>query len=481
MTPVTLPLIVRGEVIESSLREHGRFQAPDASQYLDQLVLREPRGLSDLYALSLPEVVDYLVALGDELDTNRNPHLTWALEHSDGGGIYSPQMLRAIYDQMPTVLQRDAIEQYIEQNIGAAYLDGWVTTHLRDRTMEVRAFGARAVHVIAGNSPLIALQTALSNAVSRSDAIVKLPANDPFPMIAIARTMIDMAPDHPLTRHLSVVYWKGGDETVERRLYTPRNLEKVVAWGGMASMRSIRGYLVPGLDLVALDPKLSASIIGREAFTSEKAMEDAARRAAADIGYVNQGGCACARVLYAESGTDPAGIANANRFGALLFDAIQALPPTLSSPHPAFDPVLREELDGLRFSSDFKIVGGRSSEGAVIVSQREEVVDFSDRLDCRVANIVPIDSVEDALSYLTIDTQTIGIYPDALKQRLRDECAMRGGQRIVSLGYATAAEMTGPWDAIQPLARMVRWLRDDTINTDVFAEADESRDVAQPA
>jgi len=26
--------------------------------------------------------------------------------------------------------------------------------------------------------------------------------------------MIDMAPDHPLTRHVSVAYWKGGDAQV---------------------------------------------------------------------------------------------------------------------------------------------------------------------------------------------------------------------------------------------------------------------------
>ena len=98
--------------------------------------------------------------------------------------------------------------------------------------MAVRAFGARAVHVIAGNSPLISVQTVMSNAIARSDAIVKIPANDPYAIIAIARTMIEMAPDHPVTGHLSAAYWKGGDDEVERRLYDSRNIEKIVAWGG---------------------------------------------------------------------------------------------------------------------------------------------------------------------------------------------------------------------------------------------------------
>jgi Acyl-CoA reductase (LuxC) len=272
-------------------------------------------------------------------------------------------------------------------------------------------------------------------------------------------------PGAPITRHVSIAYWKGGERTIEKQLYNSRNIEKIVAWGGFASMRSIREHLEPGIDLIALDPKLSASIIGRTAFDSETTMAEVAARAAFDIGHFNQAGCVNARVLYIESGTDPEGVALANRFGEMVYREIQGLPADASSPHPSFDPVLREELDGIRHSSDFRMFGGRGNEGAVIVSQTEEIVDFSERLDCRVANIVPVDRAEDALQYLTVDTQTIGIYPEELKRRLRDECALRGGQRLISLGFATPAgmSMTGPHDALQLLGRMVRWLRDDTL------------------
>ena len=333
---------------------------------------------------------------------------------------------------------------------------------LLDRTIDVRAFGARSVHVIAGNGSVIALLTFMMNGVSRSDAIIKVPSNDPCFAPAVARTMIEMAPDHPLTRHVSVAYWKGGNPEVEKPLYQARNLEKIIAWGGFASMGSIREYLAPGLDLVALDPKLSASIIGREAFATEESLIEAAAFAAADVGYFNQGGCVSARTLYVETGMDNAGIAQANRFGELLFDAIQALPINLSSHHPAFDPVLRDEIDGLRYSEGFRIFGGRASEGAVIVSQEEEPVDFADRLNCRVANVVPVPTIAAALRHLTTHTQTIGVYPSSLKAQIRDECSLRGGQRITRLGYATAGNFTGPHDAIEPLRRMVRWIKDES-------------------
>jgi hypothetical protein len=461
----TIPLIIRGEVIEADLLDYGAFSTPPIEPYIDRLILRDPLDLRDLHALSTCEVIDYLVELGHHLRLQSNCHLRQALERTATGPIYTRPMAEAIYENLPRLLSRPHLEEYVEANLGSRYLDGWVETRLHDRRTAVRAFGARAVHVIAGNGPAVSLMTVIANAIARSDAIIKLPSHEPGAATAIVRTMIDVAPDHPITRHVSVAYWKGGDRTIEKRLYNSRNIEKIVAWGGFASMRSIREHLEPGIDLIALDPKLSASIIGRTAFDSDTTMAEAAARAAFDIGHYNQAGCVNARVLYIESGTDPAGVALANRFGEMVYREIQDLPADASSPHPSFDPVLREELDGIRHSADFRMFGGRGNEGAVIVSQAEEIVDFSERLDCRVANIVPVDRAEDALRYLTVDTQTIGIYPEELKHRLRDECALRGGQRVISLGFATAAgaSMTGPHDALQLLGRMVRWLRDDTL------------------
>src|ERR1700739_3120704 len=56
--------------------------------------------------------------------------------------------------------------------------------------------------------------TVLRSALTRSDVIIKAPSNDPLTAMAIARTLRDIAPDHPITKHLAVGYWKGGDEQV---------------------------------------------------------------------------------------------------------------------------------------------------------------------------------------------------------------------------------------------------------------------------
>src|SRR5690606_27423925 len=96
------------------------------------------------------------------------------------------------------------IRETAERLVGINYLDSWVEQPSEVHTGEptrVRAFGARCVHIIAGNVPMVGVGTVIRNAFTRSDAIIKTPSNDPLTATAIARTMVDMDPDHPLTRH----------------------------------------------------------------------------------------------------------------------------------------------------------------------------------------------------------------------------------------------------------------------------------------
>ncbi|HLY56731.1 MAG TPA: acyl-CoA reductase, partial [Stellaceae bacterium] len=283
--------------------------------------------------------------------------------------------------------------------------------------------------------------------------------NDPLTATAIARTMIDMAPDHPITRHLSVAYWKGGDARVEDALYQPANVEKIVAWGGMASISYIVKYIQPGIDLITLDPKLSSTIIGREAFESDEAMRETAKRAALDVAVYNQQACLNARVVYIETGTDAAGLDRANRFGKLVYEAMQAVPAHLSNAVPALNAALAEEMEGLRFTGDaFKVFGG-GGKGAVIVSQMDEPVEFAPLLANRVANLVPVDDLEIPVRAVNAYTQTIGIYPESLVPKIRDRLAFQGAQRLVTLGYvATSRTVAGPQDGIEPLRRMCKWI-----------------------
>ena len=167
-----------------------------------------------------------------------------------------------------------------------------------------------------------------------------------------------------------VGYWKGGDTAVEEKLYRPENIEKIVAWGGLASVKHVTRYIQPGLEMIALDPKRSATIIGRQAFDDDETMREVARCAAVDIGVANQEGCANARVIYVLSGTDADGIANANKLGEMIYQELTRLPAFVSTPplHPSRE--LYEHVEASRMTDDwYRVIGGEHREGAIIVSQ----------------------------------------------------------------------------------------------------------------
>jgi hypothetical protein len=460
------PMILRGEVITDNLIEVGgrggdlAFLTPNARMYLDRLPLGNPARLADLYTLSFEDILDYAGELAKRLELKTNHHLQEACELSYRTAPTTPSLVKTSYLALPNMLARDAVIEAVDSTVGIRYLESWVKQRLIDGTeIEVRCFGSRALHIVAGNAPGLSLLTILRNMVLRSDAIIKAPSNDPFTAMAIARTMIDMAPDHPLTKHLSVAYWKGGDESFEERLYQPQNIEKIVAWGGFASMKHVTRYIQPGLELISLDPKRSASIIGRDTFSSEASMREAALRLASDIGAMNQKGCVNARVVYVQSGTDEAGIERINTFGRYVYDALQTLPNSLSTPATRYDANLKEHVDALALDDQwFKVIGGKDGEGAIIVSQIAESVSFSAILDDRTANLVPVDSLGEVLGAVDAYTQTVGIYPEALKAELKDRLPLYGAQRIVSLGYAIAGKWAAPQDAIEPLRRMGKWI-----------------------
>jgi hypothetical protein len=463
------PAIIRGKVIQSDLLRFGgrngdlEFMAPDPATIVARLPLGNPNLLTDLYSLTVDDILDYLEELGKRLDINTNAHLQAALDLTLQTAPTTPPLVRHGYSRIPGLFARPELEDMVDQ-IGRDYLDGWVHTRTTARGAKryVRAFGARALHIVAGNSPVLSAVTVIRNAVARGDAIIKAPSNDPFTGIAVARTMIDFAPDHPITKHISIAYWKGGDEAFESKLYQPHNIEKIIAWGGFSSVKHVAKYIQPGLELISLDPKRSISIVGAEAFDSDAAMDDVAQRVAADFGGQNQEVCASARVVYVLSGSADDGIAKTEALAARAYEKLLGLPEHLSTrPKNGINRTLMSDLDAASLMDDFyTVIGTQDGEGGVIVSKLPEPVDFAPSLTNRVANFVPVDSIDDVIPRIDAYCQTIGIYPEALVSEIQDRLALAGGQRLVTLGHAAAAS-TGfgaPQDGIEPVRRLCKWI-----------------------
>ena len=115
----------------------------------------------------------------------------------------------------------------------------------------------------------------------------------------------------------------------------------------------------------------------------------------------------------------------------------------------------------------YRVFGGEQREGAIVVSQFDEPVDYSPMLSGRVANIVPVDDIDQVTRAVNAYTQTIGIYPESLKHQLRDTLPLFGAQRLTSLGYACSVAIAMPQDAIEPIRRMCKWIVDEECDPEV--------------
>ena len=212
-----VPLIIRGRIIddpdiEFGGRGGGAASRPDVKKHMAELPLSTPSSLAELYRLSFEDILQYMSELHQRMTFGQNRHLQEAFELARGTSGLTEPLLRRTYQLMRDCFEPGFVREFADSSIGIRYLEGWVSKRMGNGAkVSVRAIGARAVHVVAGNSPLVSAMTVMRNAVLRSDAIIKTPSNDPLTGAACARTMIEMAPDHPITRHLSVAYWKGGD------------------------------------------------------------------------------------------------------------------------------------------------------------------------------------------------------------------------------------------------------------------------------
>jgi hypothetical protein len=447
-------VLVEGDAVSHRSRDLGADFATPAID-LDAIVV--PRSeLPPLLDVKVSEIIDFLVEVGERLHLERNPYLQQCLEYIAATNPLPRRVVENLYREAPYYLNRQLLESMVESNFAnRAALDGWVEqVDTYGSKLAVRAFPPRIVHMLAGNAPAGCIASIAQGALVKAVNLFKMPSSDPFTTVAVLRTMADVDASHPVVRSMSAVYWQGGDEAIERTLYRPQYFDKIVAWGGGPAINNVIKYLGPGIQLVSFDPKSSISMIGREAFASEEAMDDVAERLAADTTVFNQEACLASRFAFVEGDR-----ADIEQFCAKLVDRLGADRDHASAKALPLSSDVREEVEIMSAMGEVKTWGGVDGSGLVILSDRPVSFHPSNK----TSNVVMVDSLDDAVRYVNVATQTIGVYPYERKSALRDRLAAAGAQRLCRLGTADLHALGSPHDAMFPLQRLVHWMADDDI------------------
>ena len=186
-------------------------------------------------------------------------------------------------------------------------------------------------------------------------------------------------------------------------------------------------------------------------------------------GLFNQTACSNTRLVYVESDTEEDSLDRLAQFGRMVVAAYQTLPDFISTAAEAPNPELESELAAVALEDEFYTVAGNTVTGGMVLSRFEDRVDFYDQLNNRVVNIVPVENILDIVKWCDDTTQTVGVYPESLRDRLRNPLALAGVQRLVPLQGGDPVALFAamgtlppgmPHDGIEPLRRNVRWVID---------------------
>jgi hypothetical protein len=313
----------------------------------------------------------------------------------------------------------------------------------------LRALPTRQLHISAGNSPAIALVSALRAFATKSPAVVKSSSASFLGATLLAVAMHAVDPGHPLTRHTSLVAWPGGERAVEDRLLAPGVFDRLVAWGSAGTMASLRAR-APAMRTIFLEPRTGVSLIGREALGGDLA--GLAARAAADSLAEDQQSCSASLVHYVEAAPNEA-LDYCEALGAILARWDTAIPHV----------PMRDSRGRLR-----RLRRGELARARWLINQRDGVVtssvvcveapfDIALHPAGRCVIVQPVADLAEAIERLNPGISTVGIAPEGRREELRDAVALRGVSSVVPLGEAERAFAGMPHDGMRILSELVSW------------------------
>jgi hypothetical protein len=451
---VSAPFFARGELIQGNDAVHRSrdLGVNFATPKIDLNRIVHPRTeVPPLLNTPLAEIIDFLVETGQRIADPNNPFMHDCMDRMCATHILPRGVLENQVKGAAAYLDKRLLNTVVEQNFpNPKALDEWVPHEdYTGRRSFVRAFAPRLVHVLPGNSPGVAVKSIAQGAMVKAINLFKMSSSDPFTTVAILRTMADIDPKHAIVRSMSAAYWRGGDDSVERVLYRPQYFDKIVAWGGGDAINNVIKYLGPGFQLVSFDPKTSISMVGQQAFASEATLDVAADLASADVMILNQEACVASRFIFVEGSHS-----QVDSFCDKLHRRVAERAAASGDVRP-LDMELREQIETLMMmDDDYRVWGKPDGRGCVIRS--DEPVEFHPIN--KTANVVCVPSLDQAVRYINVATQTVGFYPFDRMPGFRDRLASGGAQRIVHLGDAGPSTIGNPHDAMYPLHRFVHWM-----------------------
>jgi long-chain-fatty-acyl-CoA reductase len=160
---------------------------------------------------------------------------------------------------LSTALRRIKIYDMLEMEIGNPYLlDEWIPRKAVYLHAEPRG---KVVHIMVGNIPMAGLFSIVRSVLTKNVTIAKLPRRDLLTTLLFALSFVQLDPNHPITKSITVAYWEPGSAIEDQML---QMADVVCAWGEKGSIEPIKRKISYGTEFVEFGPKKSIHLIGAD-------------------------------------------------------------------------------------------------------------------------------------------------------------------------------------------------------------------------
>jgi len=439
--------------------------------YFEPVTLAE-----ELYDIPFDDVLAYLERLSAALGIDRPlarramelfsfasnvPSGFFEMAFASFGAVLNPQTAARTVDVGLAFLGhagREFLDEWVELPLavapGAAMLSaakifGGEAAQSAAQAVRVRALPTRQLHITAGNAPGIPFISALRCLATKSAGLIKMPYGVTIPGALLALAMKEAGADHPLTRFTSIVYWPGGDDSIENVFYRQDFFDRIVVWGSPDSVSSVKSKAL-FTRVLTFNPRYSMSFIGHEAFPDH--IEEAAIRGSTDSMIWNQKACIASLVHYVE-GTEEDALKYCEALARAMKKWDEAMP-NLTPPeiNGMIRRLRRGKLAGAKWF--YNAVDGHFQSAVVYVPGE---FDMEDHPMWRLIVVRRVDKLEDCLKYLSSSVTTVGIYPEARRSALCNRVAACGVSNVVELGKSERLVTGAPHDGMMVYAELVDW------------------------
>ena len=326
------------------------------------------------------------------------------------------------------------------------YIDEWVPC----QTCLIHAQPRGLVtNVLVGNIPLASAFGIFRSLIVKNNTLCKLPKKDLISALYFGLSFIDIAPDHPITKSLTVAYWERDSWQEEKLLGAS---DAVCLWGGETAINEIRKKTRMGTKILEYGPKRSLSIVDVDNMEGEDKMEDIALRAAHDFSVYNQEACFTSQDLYIAAND-----VNFERFIGLFESSLEHYLKVypkgrIFDDNKAHVLITRNEqiINGAR------VIATEDHGWTIIIAKDKKRL--SNHPLSRTIVVHRINNVKEVIDCVDSYTQTACVYPWKESVNLREALTLNGVERIAGIGLANFPRTGFPHDGIWTLNELVKWV-----------------------